>query len=138
MTERLDGVGERDIYRARRNDDGSFETAVPLAAPITTPERDDGVWVNADETVMLLTYPNRGGEGGADIFAAFGKNGEWGQPINVGAQINSPFDDFGARLAPDMQTIVFTSDRPFDGQARGLLQVWQAPIDRAALRKKSN
>jgi Tol biopolymer transport system component len=128
MTERPDGIGERDIYIARTNTDGRFSTAVPVSAPINSAERDDGVWVDADETIMLLSYPNRGGEGGADIFVSLNSADGWTAPRNLGDTINSPYQDFGARLSPDKSQIVFTSDRPFDGQSAGLLQVWTAPF----------
>lgn len=129
MTERPDGIGERDIYVARPGQDGLFRTAVPLPAPINTTDRDDGVWVDAEGSIMLLSYPNRGGEGGSDIFISFMNAGGWSKPQNVGARINSSFADFGARLTPDKTEIVFTSDRPYDEQEAGLLQVWSAPFD---------
>lgn len=128
MTERPDGLGERDIYVARPNSDGSFSTAVPVSGPINSAQRDDGVWVDADETIMLLSYPDRGGEGGADLFVSRKSAGGWSEPRNLGDTINSPYQDFGARLSPDKSQIVFTSDRPFDGQSEGLLQVWTAPF----------
>lgn len=134
MTERPDGTGERDIYIAQQQEDGRFSTAVPLPAPINTEERDDGVWVDADEKIMLLTYPERGGEGGPDIFISFNTENGWSDPQNVGPSINSQYADFAARLTPDKTQIVFTSDRPFDGKTRGLLQVWTAPLDLDAYR----
>ncbi|MFK8011792.1 MAG: hypothetical protein AB8B80_07115 [Marinicellaceae bacterium] len=129
MTERLDGIGERDIYKSQLQTDGTFTTAVPLAAPINSPERDDGVWVNAEESVMLLTYPNRGGQGGPDLFISFRSKEQWSQPLNIGAKINTQYAEFAGRLTPDNKSVLFTSDRPFDGQPQGLLQVWAAPID---------
>ncbi len=129
MTERPDGVGERDIYVARMRADGSYGTATPVAGPINSPQRDDGVWVNADETIMLLTYNARGGEGGADLFVSFRGDGQWSEPVNLGAPVNSPAEEFGARLTPDGKTIIFTSDRPDDGNEDRILQVYAAPID---------
>lgn len=131
MTERPDGIGERDIYVSRPNVDGGFSTAVPVSGPINSVNRDDGVWVNAEETIMLLSYQSRGGEGGSDIFISRRTEDGWGEPRNLGEDINSPYEDFGARLSPDKTQIVFTSDRPFDGQSQGLLQVWTAPCDLA-------
>lgn len=133
MTERPDGLGERDIYVAQPDGTGHFSTAVPLPPPVNSSGRDDGVWVDASGTVMLLSYPDRGGEGGADIFLSRrGVNG-WSKPSNLGPRINSPYAEFGARLTPDGTQIVFTSDRPFAGQAAGLLQVWIAPFSASDL-----
>lgn len=128
MTERPDGTGERDIYIARYNGEGAFKTAIPLPAPINSAQRDDGVWVNPEETLMLLNYPNRGGEGGSDIFISKRINGAWSEPRNLGLTINTQYSEFGARLTPDGKQIVFTSDRPFDDTPKGLLQTWVADL----------
>jgi len=136
MTERLDGIGERDIYIAKASPNGGFEDAIPLPEPINSPERDDGVWVNLNGDLMLLSYPGRGGEGGADIFVSQLVDGAWQAPVNLGPNVNSPYAEFGARLSPDGTQLVFTSDRPFDGQARGLLQVWVANVDDIAVLKE--
>ncbi|MBT1449657.1 PD40 domain-containing protein [Glaciecola sp. XM2] len=130
MTERLDGIGERDIYMAPANQNGVLQTAFPLSGPINSPQRDDGVWVNADGTLMLLTYGNRGGEGSADIFVSSLVEGEWQTPINLGKTINSPYADFGAKLNPAGTHVYFTSDRPVEGEPEAILQVWEAPFDK--------
>ncbi|HEV2131590.1 MAG TPA: hypothetical protein VGR27_10835, partial [Longimicrobiaceae bacterium] len=36
----------------------------------------------------------------------------WGEPVNVGAPVNSEFNDFCPTLAPDGQTFFFVSNRP--------------------------
>lgn len=129
MTERPDGIGERDIYVSRRGDNDTRQVAVPVTGPINSAERDDGVWVNADETLMLLTYGNRGGQGGTDLFISRMTSTGWSKPVNLGADINTPYAEFGAKLTPGGQQIVFTSDRPFADQPQGLLQVWVADFD---------
>lgn len=131
MTERPDGTGERDIYVARADGNGGFETAVPLPAPINSPERDDGVWVDRSGTLMLLSYANRGGEGSGDIFVSRKTAQGWSAPRNLGPDINTPYAEFGARLTPDGTRILFTSDRPFGGTPAGLLQVWIADFPQA-------
>jgi hypothetical protein len=136
MTERLNGLGERDIYVARKGSDGTFLRAEPLPAPINSNRRDDGVWVNYEENVMLVSYPDRGGSGQADIFISFRDGNEWTQPLNVGSRINSSAQDGSARLSPDLKTILFTSNRAFPNQAEGLLQVWSASFDIEAYRSQ--
>ncbi len=130
MTERLDGIGERDIYFAKKNQLGNFETARPLPFPINSENRDDGVWVNPTGNLMLLTYDYRGGLGSGDIFVSIKQGGEWQIPVNAGPTINSNFADFGAKLNHDETKIVFTSNRPVEGQQERILQVWVADFDK--------
>ncbi|MEM7612630.1 MAG: hypothetical protein AAF270_13175, partial [Pseudomonadota bacterium] len=129
MTERPDGIGERDIYVSRMGENGVRQVAVPVAGPVNSLERDDGVWVNASETLMLLTYTNRGGAGDADLFVSRKTSSGWSEPVNLGDEFNTPYAEFGAKLTPNGNQIVFTSDRPFADQPRGLLQVWVADFD---------
>ena len=79
---------------------------------------------------MLLSYPDRGGSGGDDLFMAQKTGGTWSIPVNLGNSINSAAKDLSARLTPDNRFIVFSSDRAFKFQAAGLLQVWYLPVSR--------
>jgi len=121
-SERFDAVGERDIFVAERKTDGSLGKTRPLPSPINTPERDNHVWVSPEGGLMLITYGNRGGEGGDDIFVSRKLSEVWSDPQNLGKHVNSPSADFAAKLTPDKKNIVFTSSR--DGQA---LQVYSLP-----------
>lgn len=75
---------------------------------------NDGCPIQSPDGQSLFIASNRpGGLGGQDIWAAprEGKDGPWGAPENIGAPVNSPFNDFcptpvrGHRL-------YFVSDRP--------------------------
>lgn len=127
-TERLDGPGERDIYVAKSDGQGGFMVAEPVPAPINSPSRDDGSWVSPDAKLMLLTYSDRGGEGGADIFVSRRSDDGWSEPEALGPSINTPAGEFAARITPDGQSIVFNSDRPVEGREDRIYQVWTQPL----------
>ena len=123
-TERLDGIGERDVYVAPGDGNGGFLAARPLPAPINSAGRDDGAWINAAGDLMLVTYSDRGGEGGADLFVSHKRDGAWSTPVNLGPTVNSPADDFAGMITPDGGDLLFSSTRPVPGQPQGLVQVW--------------
>ncbi|MEM6819843.1 MAG: hypothetical protein AAF578_13755 [Pseudomonadota bacterium] len=125
--ERADAVGERDVFLARSDGNGGFMKAEPLPAPINSTGRDQLGWINPTGTVMLLAYPDRGGEGDDDIFISRNRDGVWSEPQNLGPLVNSSAYDAGARFTPDGEQLVFTSSRAFDGEPEGLLQVWTIP-----------
>jgi len=129
-TERLDGVGLRDVYVAPSDGQGGFLAARPVAAPINSAGEDDGSWVHPSGRLMLLNYSNRGGEGSTDIFVSFkAQDGAaWSTPRNLGASINSKTADFAPRLTPDLKAIVFTSDRFARAGDEGVYQVWTMPV----------
>jgi Tol biopolymer transport system component len=126
-TERLDGIGERDVYMAPSDGNGGFLAARPLPAPINSRQRDTLGWISPDGNLMLLALDGRGGSGGDDLFVSTRMADGWSEPENLGPVVNSPHAEFGARLSPDGQWLVFSSTRPFEGQAAGLIQVWQVP-----------
>ncbi len=71
---------------------------------------------------LLMAVQRPEGKGGQDIFVSFPKPvpvGEqpdpkrpiqWGKPINLGPNINTPGDDFAPFLASDDKTLYFASD----------------------------
>ena len=127
-TERADGVGERDIYVAPRRADGGYDIARPLPAPINSTARDHLFWIAPDASVMLITYRNRDGKTGNDLYVSRRDASGWTPPVNLGPTVNTPYDEFAPRVSPDGTTLLFTSNRPFADQPPGLLQVWQVPI----------
>jgi hypothetical protein len=123
-TERLDGAGERDVYLARGDGNGGFQAPEPLPAPINSAGRDDGAWVSADGTLMLITYADRGGCGGNDLFISRKADGVWSEPRNLGCSVNSAHDDGAGALIPGTQTLVFMSSRPLGNNAPGTPALW--------------
>ena len=135
-SERFDGLGERDIYVARGDGAGGFRDAEALPAPVNSPGRDNGSFVTPDGRLMLMSYADRGGEGGSDIFLSVNVDGAWTEPVPLGPEVNGPASDFAGRITPDGRDLVFTSTRAFDDTPEGLIQVWTVPVaDVPALRR---
>ncbi len=125
-SERIDAVGERDIFYAPSDGNGGWLIARPLPAPINSEGRDNHAWVSPAGGLMLISYPDRGGEGSEDIFVSRKIDGAWSTPQNLGKEINSRFADFAPKLSPDGSFIVFTSTRPYDDSSgEQTLQPWQ-------------
>jgi WD40 repeat protein len=67
--------------------------------------------------------------------------GEWGTPVNVGAPLNTPFNDGYAVFTRDMLTVYFTSDRPgglsgddlWTAQRDTVDSLWQTPVNLTVL-----
>jgi len=127
-SERLEGMGDRDVYRARPDGQGGFQRPELLLAPINSKGSDDGMWVSPDGQTMLMTYGDRGGCGGSDLFIA-NRNGDgWSTPVNLGCAINSRFDEYAAAIIPGTRTLVFPSTRPFKGATKDTVAIWSAEL----------
>jgi len=124
-SERLDAIGERDVFVARSDGAGGFQAPEPLPAPINSPSSDEGAWVSADGRTMLINYADRGGCGGSDLFMSRRReDGTWSDPENLGCDINSPDEEYAGVITPDGAQIVFISNRPDGVLDRPTFQMW--------------
>ena len=99
-----------DIYVARRTVDGWGE---PVPLDIANSEADElGPEPSADGR-SLYFYSNRvGGAGGYDIWVMHREGEDWQSPVNVGAGVNTPYNEYGPALADDGTRVYFASNRP--------------------------
>lgn len=131
-SERLDGMGDRDVYRARADNKGGFLRPQLLPAPINSSGGDDGAWISPDGNTMLITYSDRGGCGGSDLFIAQREGESWSTPVNLGCTVNSAFDEYAATIIPGTRTLVFPSTRPVEGAANDTVALWSVELPRTA------
>jgi outer membrane protein OmpA-like peptidoglycan-associated protein len=100
---RIDG----DIFISQSKD--KWSTPVPIDE-INSPLLETHPFVVGD-TLMFFTSSREGGYGGTDIWVSEKQDGVWGQPYNLGPNINTA----GNEQTP--QLVHFTKDMVIDGQA---------------------
>ncbi len=75
-----------------------------------------GTTISADNKVVIFAArrPDRVGlteENNTDLYIAYKlDNGQWSRPQNLGATINTPWEDRSPYLHPDMRTLYFSSN----------------------------
>ncbi len=106
------GYGYTDIYVTKK-DGESWGTPKNLGPEINTEGREMFPYVDKDGE-LYFSSDAHGGLGGLDIFRVKpnAKTGKWGKIRNIGAPINSSYDDFGLHYGTDKSYGYFTSDRP--------------------------
>ena len=124
--ERLDAVGERDVFVAEADGQGGLRDAHPLGPPINTPEREGGSWVSPDGRIMLVSL-NRASTGEDGIYLSEKSPQGWSEPVTLGDGVNNG-GAFSPRITPDGKTLVFASTRAFDDTPEGLIQIWSLPV----------
>lgn len=104
------GFGGRDLYFSEKMD-GHWGMPVNLGPFINT--EGDEVFPYYQGNRLYFASEGHLGLGGMDIFFADDLgNGDWGEVENLGAPVNSPFDDYGIVIKPNGQSGYFTSNRP--------------------------
>jgi outer membrane protein OmpA-like peptidoglycan-associated protein len=104
------GYGGMDLYECLRTTDGWSEPR-NLGPGINTPRNEVFPFLAADGTLYFASNGHPG-LGGLDILAAAPADKGFAAPINLGAPVNSPRDDFGLVIDAHGRRGFFTSDRP--------------------------
>ncbi len=92
-TDREGGVGGRDIWVAQRDGDSWGELKV-VEGKINTEFDEDAPFLTADGKTMYFSSNGHTTMGGYDVFKSeLQDDGTWGEPVNLGAPINTPGDD---------------------------------------------
>jgi hypothetical protein len=90
--------------------DGTWSRAVKLGAPISTRYWESHGCFSRDGQTLFFTSNREGGYGGLDIYRSERMgNGNWGEPVNLGPVINSPFNEEAPWISNDGRTLCFIS-----------------------------
>lgn len=88
------GLGERDLYYTKKNENGGWDKPVNMGPKINTPFKEDAPFLSRDGKTLYFASEGHNSMGGFDIFKTVrDENGEWSDPINIGAPINSSGND---------------------------------------------
>ncbi|WP_366183060.1 OmpA family protein [Flavobacterium ovatum] len=104
-------LGLSDLFKVKINDDGSFGTPENLGNTINTPGRETFPFMS-DENEIYFASDGHPGLGGLDVFVSkISQDGTFSEVQNVGADINSPKDDFAYLIDTKSRRGFFTSNR---------------------------
>ena len=116
-----------------------------LGSEINSSRNDGGPWISGNGLELYFASVRSGGYGRADIYVATRTTADdpWGEAVNLGSVVNSPFDDQGVCLSPDGLLLLFNEDPSETAQRPGgygggdmwmtrrasLSAAWQAPVN---------
>lgn len=104
-------LGQSDLFKVQINEDGSFGTPVNLGKTINTEGRETFPFIN-DENEIYFASDGHPGLGGLDVFVSkINEDGSWNEVQNVGADVNSPKDDFAYWIDTKSRKGFFSSNR---------------------------
>ncbi|TJZ62807.1 tetratricopeptide repeat protein [Sphingobacterium olei] len=107
---RPNGMGSCDIYVSKK-ENGEWGTPHNLGAPINTKGWESQPAISADGKTLYFVSNRTGGIGGYDIWkSTLNESGKWGNPENLGKEINTPFDESAPYIHADNKTLYFASN----------------------------
>ncbi|HAL83800.1 MAG TPA: hypothetical protein DCO83_17460 [Mucilaginibacter sp.] len=106
---RPDGLGRCDIYISLKKGD-DWGKPFDLPPPINTPGWESQPSISADGRTLYFVSNRKGGYGGYDIWKSTLTDKGWGEPENLGPNINTAFDEQSPFIHPDDSTLYFCSN----------------------------
>lgn len=103
------GIGGTDIYLCERMDNNEWSKPINLAE-LNTKGNEMFPFIHPSG-VLFFASDGIAGLGGLDIFKANPKGNGFDKPENMGAPLNTSFDDFGLIADTEMKTGYFSSNR---------------------------
>lgn len=98
-----------DIYISEKKSDGSWTEPKSMGNKINTKYREPSISITHDGNTVYFSSDRPGGFGGLDIYKSTkNEKGEWGEPINLGPTINTPYDE-DAPFIHNETTLYFSS-----------------------------
>jgi serine/threonine protein kinase/Tol biopolymer transport system component/tetratricopeptide (TPR) repeat protein len=127
---RTGGYGKHDIYmtmRTTKND--PWGSPVNLGSKINSSTFDGCPCISPDGLELYFWSGRPGGYGDGDIYVTRRSTPDdpWGEPVNLGPEINSPFNDSDPHLSPDGLLLLFDdnfSESGFRPGGYGATDMW--------------
>ncbi|WP_233602990.1 OmpA family protein [Pedobacter sp. KBW06] len=107
---RPNGLGRCDIYVSHK-EGNNWGQPFNLGAPVNTIYWESQPAISPDGNTLYFVSNRPGGIGGYDIWKTqLNEEGEWSVPLNLGPEINTPYDENTPFLHADGRTLYFSSD----------------------------
>ena len=106
------GYGKGDIWRSKRNLDGSWGAPENLGPTINTDGHEQSPFIHADGQTLYFASDKHLGMGDLDLFLTrLSSEGEWQEPQNLGYPINTIIDEGALIISLDGKTAYYTTAR---------------------------
>jgi len=101
-----------EIFLAKRATSGKWKTPEVMLKPVNTSYYEDAACISPDGNTLYFVSERTGGLGRGDIYTSKKTAEGWSEPVNVGAPVNSAYDENGLYLCPDGKTLFYCSNGP--------------------------
>ncbi len=126
-----------DMWQATVNENGKWTRPKRMHEQIDgKSSHEPSMCISPDGNTMYFVSDRVGGFGGKDIYRAEKlANGNWGVPINLGPNVNTPYDEESPYVAADNQALYFASE---GHNSMGGFDVFKSPNENGQWMKPEN
>lgn len=108
---REDGGGRCDLYMCV-NKNGKWSKPRNMGPTVNSGAWEGQPTFSIDGKTLYFVSNRKGGYGGMDIWKTTFGNGRWTEPVNLGPEINTEWDEMSPFIHFDDRTLYFSSNRP--------------------------
>jgi outer membrane protein OmpA-like peptidoglycan-associated protein/Tol biopolymer transport system component len=107
---RPDGLGRCDIYVCKK-EGNDWSKPLNLGDIVNSENWESQPSISPDGSTLYFLSNRPGGYGGYDIWkSSLDDDGHWTAPINLGPNVNTPYDEAAPFIHADGKTLYFSSD----------------------------
>ena len=99
-SDRPGGVGGFDIWYAVILSEGRPGRSTNLGTPVNTDSNEVTPFYSNAEGLLYFSSNRTGGLGGYDVYSSQGTRNSWQLPLNLGKELNSPYNDLFFNVFP--------------------------------------
>jgi outer membrane protein OmpA-like peptidoglycan-associated protein/tetratricopeptide (TPR) repeat protein len=111
VSNRPGGLGGRDIYVSRRDEQGNWLPARNLGPPVNTTADEVSPFIHANGLTLFFASTGHPGFGGFDLFFVERNEEEWSAPKNLGFPINNAEDQVSLFITASGTTAYYSNER---------------------------
>lgn len=103
---------ENSIWKSKKDAEGKWSAPIRMNQNVNIGETNPSIFITSDETEMFIVSTGvNDSKGGRDLYySKKNDNGRWGKPVNMGLNINTPYDEDAPYLSNDGKTLYFASE----------------------------
>jgi tetratricopeptide (TPR) repeat protein len=121
-TDKLGGIGGRDIYMSKKNSFGQWSSPVSLGINVNTIYDEEAPFLSFNDQILYFASNGPKSIGGYDVmYSKMNEDKTWGSSQNMGYPFNSPFDDVFYSTTMDGKTGYYSSNR---SEGKGNLDIY--------------
>jgi len=99
-----------EIFMSKKATSGKWKSPEILLKPINTSYYEDAACISPDGNTLYFISERPGGLGRGDIWISKRAGEYWSEPVNMGAPLNTPYDENGLYLTSDGKTLFFCTN----------------------------
>ncbi len=132
-----DANGSTDLFFTDHNGT-DWSQPMNMGPNINSTSLESGCAISSDNKTFYFSSDRPGGYGGMDIYISkLQADGTWGKATNMGAAVNSAFDEESPCILPNENVLFFSSDGPssiggldiFKTQYNSADSTWSKPLN---------